>query len=81
VPAAVPGNEALASRPDGKFLYVLDTDIHAVTIVDVADATVLKRIPVDKSVNRVEVSSDGKDLLCVGKTTSRIGLALNSPRE
>lgn len=71
-------NEALAARPDGKYLYALDTDIHALTVIDVDAATVLKRIPVDSSVVRIQVSPDGKDLLCIGKKTGKLDLNSNN---
>lgn len=70
-------NEVLAARPDGQFLYALDKDIHAVTVIDIRAATVLRRISVDRSVARIQVSSDGKDLLCVGKATQEIDLNSN----
>jgi len=72
-------NEVLAARPDGKFLYALDTDIHAVTVIDVDAATVLKRIQVDHSITRIQVSPDGKNLLCLGKkTTEKLDLSSNN---
>jgi hypothetical protein len=59
-------NEALAARPDGQVLYVLDTDTHEVTAVSVQTASAVARIPVDKSVSRLQVSPDGKYLSCIG---------------
>lgn len=71
-------NEALAARPDGRFLYALDADAHEVTVVGVQTATVVSRIPVDHSIFRLQVSSDGKHLLCIGKTVQKINLASNT---
>jgi len=71
-------NEMLAARPDGEFLYVLDMDSHEVTIIDVQPATVLRRIPVDHSVSLIQVSADGKHLLCLGKNSQKIDLDSNN---
>jgi hypothetical protein len=70
-------NEALAARPDGKFLYALDLDSHELTVVDVRTATVVVRIPVDHSDTRIQVSADGKYLLCRGTKIQKIELASN----
>jgi hypothetical protein len=75
-------NEALAARPDGRYLYALDTDVHGVTVVDVQAAATLKRVPVDHSIIRTGVSSDGKYLLCLPKArgagaVQRINLETN----
>jgi DNA-binding beta-propeller fold protein YncE len=82
VPGVMPNmalaNEALAARPDGHFLYALDTDIHRVTVIDVQNPASVTRIPVDNSIVRLQVSADGKDLLCVGKKPQKIDLASNS---
>jgi len=59
-------NESLAARPDGRSLYVLDTDVHKVSVIDVQTATVLGRIPVNNSVTSIQVAQDGKHLLCGG---------------
>ena len=77
-------NEALAARPDGKFLYTLDLESHEVTVVDVESAGFVKRIPVDHSVVKLQVSSDGKQILCMpavagkGKVIQRIDFASNN---
>ena len=70
-------NEMLAARSDGKFLYVLDTDSHEVTIVDVQAGTVLNRIPVDHAVAQVQLTADGKHLLCLGGMVQKIDLETN----
>jgi hypothetical protein len=59
-------NEFLAARPDRTTLYVLDTDIHKVSVIDIQSATVLGRIPVSNSVTTIQVAQDGKHLLCAG---------------
>lgn len=59
-------NESLAARSDGRSLYVLDTDVHKVSVIDVQTATVLGRIPVNYSVTTIQVAQDGKHLLCAG---------------
>jgi len=71
-------NEMLAARPDGKFLYTLDTDSHEVTIVDVQAGTVLSRLPVNHSIERLQVTADGKHLLCLGNQLQRINLDSNT---
>jgi len=71
-------NESLAARPDGRFLFVLDLEGHEVTAVDVATATVVKRIAVNKSVTKLQISSDGKHLICLGKQTQQINLESNN---
>jgi YVTN family beta-propeller protein len=64
-------NESLAARPDGRKLYVLDTDSHEVTVIDVQTAAVTERIPVHKSVTTIQVAPDGKHLICAGKRLLR----------
>jgi len=59
-------NEFLAASPDGGTLYVLDTDDHQVTVIDVKTDTVVKRIPVDKSTTLISIDAGGKHLLCAG---------------
>jgi DNA-binding beta-propeller fold protein YncE len=59
-------NEFLAARSDGTTLYVLDTDIHKVSVIDIQSATVSARIPVNNSVTTIQVAQDGKHLLCAG---------------
>ena len=77
-------NEALAARPDGKFLYTLDLESHEVTVVDVESAGFVKRIPVEHSVVKLQVSSDGRQILCLpavagkGKVIQRIDFASNN---
>lgn len=71
-------NESLAARPDGKFLFSLDLDGHEVTVIDVPAATVVKRIPVNSSVYKLQVSTDGKHLICVGSKPQRINLETNN---
>jgi DNA-binding beta-propeller fold protein YncE len=71
-------NEALAARPDGKFLYALDVDAHEVTVIDVQSATVAGRIRVNDSITRFRVSSDGKRLFCIGKKNQQINLESNN---
>jgi sugar lactone lactonase YvrE len=77
-------NEALAARPDGKFLYTLDLEGHEVTVVDVESAGFVKRIPVDHSAVKLLLSSDGKQILCMpafagkGKVIQRIDVTSNN---
>ncbi len=71
-------NESLAARPDGRFLFVLDLEGHEVTVVDVQTATVVKRIAVNKSVTKLQISSDGKHLICFGKQIQQINLESNN---
>lgn len=59
-------NEFLASGGDGRSLYVLDTDNHTVSIIDVPTASVQKRIPVNDSVSTIAINRDGQGLLCAG---------------
>jgi DNA-binding beta-propeller fold protein YncE len=71
-------DESLAARPDGRFLFVLDRESHEVTVVDVPTATVVKYISVNNSVTKLQVSSDGKHLICFGKQTQQINLETNN---
>lgn len=71
-------NEALAARPDGRFLFVLDLEGHQVTAIDVQAATVVKRIAVNHSITKLQVSSDGKHLICFGRQTQQIDLESNN---
>jgi hypothetical protein len=57
---------------------VLDAESHEVTVVDVQTATVVRRISVNNSVTKVQVSSDGKHLICFGKKTQQINLESNN---
>lgn len=59
-------NESLAARSDGQKLYVLDTDSHEVTVIDVQTAAVVGRIPVHKLVTKIQIAPDGKHLICAG---------------
>jgi len=70
-------NESLAARPDGRFLFALDLESHEVTVVNVLTSTVVRRIPVNKSITKLQVSSDGKHLICFGKKTQQIDLESN----
>jgi DNA-binding beta-propeller fold protein YncE len=70
-------NESLAARPDGRLLYALDVEGHAVTVVDVQTATVVRRIPVNHTIARLQVSSDGKHLICLGAKIQQINLETN----
>jgi YVTN family beta-propeller protein len=71
-------NESLAARPDGRFLFALDLESHEVTVVDVQTETVVRRISVNKSVTKLQVSSDSKHLICFGKKIQQISLESNS---
>jgi DNA-binding beta-propeller fold protein YncE len=71
-------NESLAARPDGRFLYSLDLDGHEVTIIDVRSATVVRRIPVNGSVARLQLSADSKYLVCFGKKPQQINMETNT---
>jgi DNA-binding beta-propeller fold protein YncE len=77
-------NESLAAPSDGRSLYALDLEGHKITVVDVPTATVVKRISVNSSVIRLQVSSDGKQVLCMpaiaskGKAIQRIDIASNN---
>jgi hypothetical protein len=71
-------NESLAARPDGRFLFALDLEGHVVTVVDVQKATVVRRIAVNHSIIKLQVSSDGKHLICFGKTAQQINLESNN---
>jgi DNA-binding beta-propeller fold protein YncE len=71
-------NESLAARPDGRFLFALDLEGHVITVVDVQTAAVVKRIPVNNSVIKLQVSADGKHLICFGKKTQQINLETNN---
>jgi len=59
-------NEFLTVGRDGRSLYVLDTDNHTVSMIDVPNASVLKRIPVNDSVTTIGIDREGKNLLCAG---------------
>jgi len=59
-------NEILAGQPGGRNLYVLDKDMHKVSVIDTQIGTVVGRIPVDKQVTVIHVSLDGRHLICTG---------------
>ncbi|MGA3162280.1 MAG: hypothetical protein ABSC77_13820 [Terracidiphilus sp.] len=73
-------NEALAANPDGRYLFALDLEVHEVTVVDVQAATIVRRIPVNNTVTKLQVSADGKHLICFGskKGTQQINLETNN---
>jgi hypothetical protein len=71
-------NESLAARPDGRFLFALDLEGHVITVVDVQTATVVRRIRVNNTITRIELSSDGKHLICFGNKTQQINLESNN---
>jgi len=71
-------NESLAARPDGRFLFVLDLEGHEVTVVDAKAATVVRRISVNNSVTKLQVSADGKHVICFGNKTQQINLETNN---
>jgi DNA-binding beta-propeller fold protein YncE len=62
-------NQILVARPDAQFLYTLDLDDHKVTVIDVQTAKVVRHISVNESVIKIQVSPDGKFLVCTGKKT------------
>jgi YVTN family beta-propeller protein len=76
-PNLVMSNELLAARPDGRFLFVLDLDADKVTVIDVQTATVVRRIPVNGTVTKLQLSADGKHLICAGKKPQQINLETN----
>ena len=78
VPNFVMRNESLAARPDGRFLFALDLEGHEVTVVDVPAGAVVKRIPVNNSVIELQVSADGRHLICYGKKIQQIDLETNN---
>jgi YVTN family beta-propeller protein len=59
-------SEALAARPDGRTLYVLNADLHKVLVIDVKTAAVVARIPVDGWVSGIQLAPDAKHLMCAG---------------
>jgi hypothetical protein len=71
-------NESLAARPDGQLLFALDLEEHAITVVDVRTDSVVKRIPVNNTVVKLQVSTDGMHLICFGKKTQQINLKTNN---
>jgi DNA-binding beta-propeller fold protein YncE len=77
-PNFVMRNESLAANPDGRFLFALDLEGHAVTVVNVRTATVVRRIQVNKTITKLQVSPDGKHLICFGKKAQQIDLESNN---
>jgi 6-phosphogluconolactonase (cycloisomerase 2 family) len=71
-------NESLAALPDGRFLFALDLEGHVITVIDVQSAAVVKRIPVNNTVTKLQISTDKKYLICFGKKTQQINLATNN---
>jgi len=78
IPNMTMRNESLAANPDGRFLFALDLEGHEVTVVDVRTATVVRRIPVNNTVTKLQVSPDGKHLVCFGRKTQQINLESNN---
>ena len=78
LPDLAVGNETLEARTDGQALFALDQEGHEVTVVDVQTATVVKRISVNNTVAKIQLSPDGKHLLCVGNKTQQINLETNN---
>jgi hypothetical protein len=70
-------NESLAARPDGRYLFALDLEGHVIMVVDVQTATVVRRIPVNGTVTKLQASSDGKHIICIGTKTQQINLETN----
>jgi hypothetical protein len=71
-------NESLAASTDGHLLFALDLEGHVITVVDVQNAAVVKRIPVNNTVTKLQISVDKKYLICFGKKTQQINLATNN---
>ncbi len=71
-------NESLAARPDGRFLFTLDLEGHVITVIDVQTATVVRRIPVNNTVTKLQISSDKKYLICFGSQPQQINLETNN---
>jgi DNA-binding beta-propeller fold protein YncE len=71
-------NESLAARPDGRYLFALDLEGHVVTVIDVQTASIVRRIRVNSTVTKLQVSTDGKYLNCLGKTIQQINLETNN---
>lgn len=68
-------NELLLARPDGRFLYALNLNVSKVTVIDVQAATVVKRISVNEYVTKIQVSPDGKHLICTGTVSEEYAYA------
>ena len=50
-----------------QYLYALDMQTHAVSMINVRSASLVKRIKVDSSVDRIGLAEDGSRLICYGK--------------
>lgn len=59
-------NEAIAASSNGQTLYVLNTDTHKVTVVNVQSGKTVGFIPVDDSTTMIWANPDGKHLTCAG---------------
>jgi hypothetical protein len=64
-------NNVLAARSDGLLLYTLDTYGDTVTVIDTQAAKIVKRISVSDHISKIEVSSDGKHLICTGTVSEQ----------
>ena len=62
-----PGNEAIAAPRDGKNLYVLNTDTHELSVIDVQRVTIARRVEVNHSATAIHIAPDGKHLWCIGQ--------------
>lgn len=65
--SALPAQTELAVRPDGKFVYILNSQTKDVTVVDAASARVVRHLPVAGTYLQVLPESD---LLCVGDSAA-----------
>jgi hypothetical protein len=73
-------NESLAAGSNGNYLYVLDTDTHKVSVINVGNGTVTGKMPVNNAVTAIEVARDGKHLLGSGQGFLQ-SLALNNAEQ
>lgn len=60
------GNVALAIRPDQRYLYVLDTEKHDVSVIDLNTWAVTAQIQVDDAISGIRMLPDATHLLCTG---------------
>jgi hypothetical protein len=81
IPSMSFANESLAGQPDGHYLFALDLEGHEVTVVDVEAKSVVKRLAVNRTITRIALAANGKQLLCFGKAPERIDLAANNLAE
>jgi YVTN family beta-propeller protein len=58
----------LVARPDGKFLYALDTSSNDVTVVNSEDGSVLDYIPVGSDCMGLLLTSDGRFIWAIART-------------